>query len=184
MRSFLRWISTAGLALGVVGTAHAQQSTRIELGVDAALTHISFDFEGNSSSSTTFDFPVQALRAGFELSPLVSIEPSLGIHTVSGDGSFTQLTFDVGLPVNLSGALNLATTQYFIRPLVGFRHFSASGESGQTQTAFGVGLGLRAPMTGRLVARLEARYAHGLHSDNIASSNEFGLLAGVSYFTR
>lgn len=185
MRSIIRSVSAACAAtLLTAAAARAQQPTRIELGIDAALTHVSYDPDpGESFGNTTFSFPLPAIRAGFQVTPLVSIEPTLGIQAASGDLSVSRLTFDVGVPINLSGPLNLTATQYFLRPLIGFRHVAFSGEDGTTQTAFGVGIGMRIPMTGRFAWRLEARYAHGLKGD-LPSTNEIGLLAGVSLFTR
>src|SRR6185437_3725477 len=126
-----------------------------------------------------FDFPVQAIRLGFALSPTVWLEPGLGLRTVSEDGSFTTLNFDVGLPISLSGPVAPNTTQYFVRPLLGFRHFSNSGARSETQTAFGAGIGMRVPIVDRLAGRFEARYVRGLHSDNFPASDEFSLLAGL-----
>ena len=179
-----RWAAAAVAALCLAGTARAQRSgTGLEIGVDAALTHTSFDVPGQRGSATEFDLPVQAIRLGFALSPTVWLEPELGLRTVSEDGSFTTATFDVGLPISLSGPVVPSTTQYFVRPLLGFRHFS-SGSDTQTQTAFGVGIGMRVPIVDRLAGRFEGRYVRGLHSGNIPADDEFSLLAGLSFFTR
>src|SRR6185437_2572582 len=113
-----RWAAAAVAALCLAGTARAQRSgTGLEIGVDAALTHTSFDVPGQRGGATEFDLPVQAIRLGFALSPTVWLEPELGLRTVSEDGSFTTATFDVGLPISLSGPVVPSTTQYFVRPL-------------------------------------------------------------------
>jgi len=186
MRSIIRSVPAACAAtLLSAGVALAQQPTRVEFGIDAALTHVSLDLDPGSASYNVFELPVRAVRAGFEVTPLVSVEPTLGIQSVSGDAGETRLNFDIGVPISLSGPLNPAVTQAFLRPLIGFRHESFTGEHGDTQTALGVGIGMRAHMSGRLAARFEARYVHGLRAgDFLKSTNELGLLAGVSFFTR
>jgi hypothetical protein len=185
MTHSFRWGTAAAAALCLAGAAGAQRSTTgLEIGVDAALTHTSVDVPGPGGSTTEFVFPVQAVRLGFALSPTVWLEPELGLRTVSGDGSFTTLTFDIGLPISLSGPVAPSATQYFVRPLLGFRHFSATGVDGQTQTAFGAGIGMRVPIVDRLAGRFEARYVRGLHSGDIPATDEFSLLAGLSFFTR
>jgi hypothetical protein len=188
MNASFRWAAAAAAALCLVGAAGAagaqRSSTGLEIGIDAALTHTSFDVPGPGGSATEFDLPVQAIRLGFALSPTIWLEPELGLRTVSENGSFTTATFDVGLPISLSGPVAPSTTQYFVRPLLGFRHFSGSGSDAQTQTAFGVGIGMRVPIVDRLAGRFEGRYVRGLHSDNFPASDEFSLLAGLSFFTR
>ncbi|MGH7622216.1 MAG: outer membrane beta-barrel protein [Gemmatimonadaceae bacterium] len=181
MNTSTRWLSTA-LLVCVAGTASAQRSTGLEIGVDAALTHTSRDVP--DGSSTTFAFPAQAVRLGFALTPTVWLEPTLGIETVSEHGTFNTFTFDVGLPISLSGPVDRRITQYFVRPMVGFRHFGNPDVSG-TQTAFGAGIGMRVPLVDRLASRFEARYVRGLRSDGtFPASDEFSLLAGLSFFTR
>jgi opacity protein-like surface antigen len=185
MNASFRWAAAAAvfLCLAAAGTAAAQRSgPGLEIGVDAALSHTSVDVP--DGSSTTFTFPVQAVRVGFALSPSIWLEPSLGLETVSDHGSFTTINFDIGLPISLSGPVDTRITQYFVRPLLGFRHFSNPDVSG-TQTAFGAGIGMRVPLVDRLAARFEGRYVRGLRSDGtFPASDEFSLLAGLSFFTR
>ena len=181
----VRWTAAAvaTLCFAAAGTAAAQRSgPGFEIGVDAALSHTSVDVP--DGSSTAFVFPVQAVRMGFSLSPVVWLEPTLGLATVSENGSFTTINFDVGLPISLSGPVDPRVTQYFVRPLIGLRHFS-NGNSSGTQTAFGAGVGMRVPLVDRLAARFEGRYVRGLRSDGtFPASDEFSLLAGLSFFTR
>ncbi len=172
--------SAALTLLGLAATARAQ-SPRIELGVDAMLAVTSVDLP-RSSSITTFDFPIQAFRMGFELTPRISLEPALGLHTVSGDGSFHSVTFDLGLPIELAKG-GSPGSDYFLRPLFGVRSFSGEGSSA-TQSSFGIGIGARIPIIPRLAARFEARYRRGLKNDDFAAFDEFGLLGGLSFFTR
>ena len=180
MHGTLRWAAAAALLIAAE-TAGAQRSPPgLELGVDAALAHISTDLP--NSSITEVNLPVQAVRLGVELTPTVWLEPALGLQHVSGNGSFTMLTFDLGLPINLSGNFNQRATQYFVRPLIGFRHFSSTDS--ETQTAFGAGVGVRIPIVDRLATRLEARYVRGLRSGIVPASDEFSFLVGLSFFTR
>jgi len=170
--------------LGVAASpaiAHTQESTRIELGMDAMLARTTFGNRNVSASTTTFELPVQAFRMGFQLSPNVSIEPTLGLRSASGNGSGTIFIFDLALPLTLS--TQPSGTNFFLRPLLGFRHFSLDDDS-NTQTNFGVGLGMRGPVMSRLSTRFEARFRHGLENAPFSSFNEIGLLAGLSFFTR
>ena len=182
MNHSIRRLSTA-LLVSVAGTAAAQRpGPGLEIGIDAALTHASADVP--NGSSTAFAFPVQALRLGFALTPTIWLEPTLGIEALSEHGTFNTFTFDAGLPISLSGPVDARVTQYFVRPLIGFRHFGNPDVSG-TQTAFGVGIGMRVPLVERLASRFEARYVRGLRSgDTFPATDEFSLRAGLSFFTR
>jgi opacity protein-like surface antigen len=172
---------TALAVLGAAHPAHAQRQapSPIELGMDALLANTSYDRPA-SSSTTTFDLPLQAFRIGFELTPTISLEPTFGLRSVSGGGSF--VTFDLGLPIEL-GTGGSPGSDYFLRPLIGLRSFRSDGES-VTQTSLGVGLGVRIPIIPRLAARIEARYRRGLETGRFAAYNEIGLLGGLSFFTR
>jgi hypothetical protein len=186
MHSILRPVSAACAALLMAsGAVRAQRPARVEFGVDAALNHVSYDLDPGSASNTFFDFPAQAIRIGFEMTPLIWLEPTLGIHSVSGDGGLSMIDFDIGVPISLSGPVVPTAQQFFVRPLIGFRHESLTGEHSDTQTALGGGVGMRVHVSGRLTARFEGRYVHGLREgDFIKSTNEIGLFAGVSFFTR
>src|SRR5215213_10074901 len=145
--------------------ARAQSPTRIELGMDAMLARTTFGNRNISASTTTFELPVQAFRMGFQLSPNVWLEPTLGVRSASGNGSGTVINFDLGLPITLS--TSPSGTNLFLRPLLGFRHFSFDDES-RTQTNLGVGLGLRIPVMARLSTRFEARFRHGLENSPLS----------------
>lgn len=174
--------SSAALAfLSFPRMGRAQAPGAIELGMDALLAVTSVD-QPRTSSITTFDFPVQAFRMGFGLTPRISLEPTLGIHTSSGDGSFHSVTFDLGVPIELAKG-GSPGSDYFLRPLIGLRSFSVEGSS-STQTSLGIGIGARVPIIPRLAARFEARYRRGFKNDNFAAFDEFGLLGGLSFFTR
>ena len=164
---------------GFVSTARAQTApARVEIGMDAALSRLSSE---GGPGTTVLDFPAQSFRLGFELSLGVTLEPTLGLHGEFGDGSFTQLLFDLGLPINFSSTADGA--QFFVRPLAGLRHFS-SDNSSATQFRLGGGVGVRVPIVTHLMSRFEARYAHDFKGDNSLSLNEFSLVAGLSFFTR
>jgi hypothetical protein len=57
---------------------------------------------------------------------------------------------------------------------------SGGGES-TTNGRLGAGLGMKVPLVNRLASRFEANFAH-IFGD--FSSNQSGLLAGLSFFTR
>jgi hypothetical protein len=176
--------SAAVLTVAVALPVHAQRqsSPRIELGMDAMLANRSYDGAGSPSSVTTFDLPLQAFRIGFELTPKISLEPTFGLRTISGGGTFRTFTFDLALPIELAAG-GSPGSNFFLRPLVGFTNFSGEGDS-FTQTSIGVGLGARVPIMSRLAARFEARYRRGFEEDRSPAYNEIGLLGGLSFFTR
>ncbi len=177
--------SGAGLLLvAVTRPAHAQRQSppRIELGMDAMLANTSYDEAPSRASVTTFDLPLQAFRIGFELTPKVSLEPTFGLRTASGDGTYRTFTFDIAFPIELAAG-GSPGSDFFFRPLIGFSNFSGGGDS-FTQTSFGLGLGARVPIMSRLAARFEARYRRGLEEDRSPAFNEIALLGGLSFFTR
>jgi hypothetical protein len=181
-----RIASLAALALvTLASTAHAQRAGRssgsygenpsAELGVDAGLT-----FGLDSPSSTVLQIPLRSIRAGFYLSPIVSLEPYLGLTSFSGGLSGSQ--YDLGLGLLYHFSPSRAARQFYLRPFVGVS--GASGDLGTGSDAtFGVGFGGKFPLTDRLATRLEGNFAR-TGNGNGGSSNQIGLLAGLSAYVR
>lgn len=176
-----RILSLAALTLLIVtsrATAqHASLSPSPELGVDAGLI-----FTLDAPKVTTFSLPIQSVRAGFFLSPEISLEPSLRINSVSGalGGSATDYAIGVGLLYHLS--TSRLANQTYIRPFVALD--GQSGRAGGSASGFtvGGGFGVKVPVNPRFATRLEANIAH--RSSSGLSQNAIGLLAGLSVYTR
>lgn len=177
----MRRLTVALSALAFAGASASAQSNAprpIELGVDAGVT-----IGLGDNSVTTIDIPVQAFRIGFPISPRSSLEPKLRLNIVSGNGNTeTSYRAELGWLYHFGssrypGAYQRAGT--YVRPFGGIAGFS-DGDS-NTSGLLGVGVGLKMPLVSRLSSRFEANFAH-LFGD--ADSNEIGLLAGLSFFTR
>ncbi|MDB4886564.1 MAG: outer membrane protein beta-barrel domain [Gemmatimonadetes bacterium] len=194
MRRILSIASLAVLALSTTASAQRGRASSpspssgaspVELGLDAGITIGT----GGTNNGTSFNFPVQSVRAGFMFTPAWSIEPSLGLSRNSNDnGSLTTYSVGVGALYHFSPVRT--ASQVYVRPFVNLIGFSSKDIVSSTTTVttsdnmteLGVGLGVKLPWQDRLAWRLEANLSH--LSEKVASGDtRIGLLAGVSYFT-
>jgi opacity protein-like surface antigen len=93
----------------------------------------------------------------------------------------------LSLPIYLSE--NRRENQIFIRPVVGLNHVSSDASdtgpgTSDTQLNFGVGLGIKMPLSDRFAARFEAQYRHAPKSDERSAYNQIAALAGISVYAR
>ena len=161
-------------------SAGAQQRTGpdpLELGVDAGVT-----IGLGDNSATSIDIPVSSARIGFPIGTRTSLEPKFRINVVSNGDTFTSYRAVLGLLYHLGsdrypGAYHRAGL--YVRPFLGIVGFS-NGDS-DSDGLLGAGLGYKMPIVSRLSSRFEANFAHRFGDDD---SNEIGLLAGLSFFTR
>jgi hypothetical protein len=177
-----RVLSFAALSiLAVSAPLSAQRSRSVttenpspEIGFDAAIT-----FGLGNGGGTLIDIPAQQVRLGFFVSPVISIEPTLGLHSESGGGTtITLYTVGAGLLYHFSPSR--AANQFYIRPFIDVVGFSAGGNS-DSNAQFGVGGGLKIPLRDRIATRLEANFAHVTGNNG---TDMLGLLAGLSFYTR
>lgn len=191
-----RILSIATVGLLALSTAASAQRGRapstssnygpmpIELGADAAL---SFGLGAPAGTSNTTDLviPVDQIRAGFFVSPALSIEPSLGLQYQSANGgSGTHYNLGVGALYHFSTVRS--ANQVYVRPFLNFESVSLSAggtSTSATSVAFGAGLGIKMPAADRFAYRFEANIAHNNNNNFDDSPNRIGLLAGISYFT-
>ncbi len=174
-------IVIAGLALLSV-SARAQTPRPIELGVDAG---VSIGLGDNSV--TVINIPAQAFRVGFFFDDNMSLEPKFAINTVTGSGdTFTSYLAELGLLYHfyrtptLRGTVPSPRSAFYVRPFAGIVGASGGGNS-NTDAILGLGVGMKVPLISRLASRFEANFAHQFGD---FSSNQIGLLAGLSFFTR
>lgn len=179
---------TVAAALSLVATVASAQSTAprpLELGIDAGVT-----IELGDNSTTTINIPVSAFRVGYPISPRTSLEPKVMLSLSTGnDVTVTQYRAEVGLLYHLGsdrypGAYQRAGV--YVRPFLGIVGFDFNADvdaldSSDSAGILGAGLGWKHPLVSRLSSRLEANFAHRFGDDD---SNEIGLLAGLSFFTR
>lgn len=170
-------IAVAAIAFASLPAA-AQAPRPLELGIDAGVT-----IGLGDNSVTEIDIPVSAFRVGFPITPRSSIEPKLRLNVTSGSGdTFTSYRAEVGWLYHFGTSRYPGAYQragLYVRPFAGLVGFS-DGDS-NTSGLLGAGLGYKMPIISRLSSRFEANFAH-LFGD--ADSNQIGLLAGLSFFTR
>jgi hypothetical protein len=183
-----RIFSLAALSLlALTSTASAQRSTRSgggsssanpspELGVDAGVT-----FTLDDPKVTTFSVPIQSVRAGFFLSPEISLEPSLAFQSLSVSGGSSGSAYAIGLGLLYHFSTSRAANQMYVRPFIGLDGTSGGGSS-TNSFSFGGGFGVKVPVGTRFATRFEGNLAH--RSDSGVSQNAIGLLAGLSVYTR
>jgi hypothetical protein len=177
-----RLLSLAALSiLTLSASASAQRSSSAnpspEIGMDAGI-----GFRLTDPSITTIAIPVQAIRMGFFVSPVLSIEPTLGLVSFSGGGvSGTDYAIGVGALYHFSPSR--AVNQFYVRPFIEINGSSGDAGSGSS-VAFGVGGGLKMPLRDRIATRFEANFAHDGGRNGGGSSDMIGLLAGLSFYTR
>jgi hypothetical protein len=183
MRRILSLATFSLLALS--STAIAQRGGAVvepspELGVDAALT---FDLSGNPKT-TTLALPVQGIRAGFFLSPTMSLEPSFHLNTVSGGGT-SATEYGVGVAMLWHLSPSRTANQWYLRPFIDFSGFSFSGSPSQSAVTFGGGVGIKMPIgTGnRFATRFEGAFGHTGSHNGTPASDALALLAGLSVYT-
>lgn len=156
----------------------------VELGFDAAL---GAELSGPVNKTTVFQAPVQQIRAGFFISPAMSIEPVLSLTTgnVSGGapngGSFTQYGIGAGLLWHLSE--NRAANQVYLRPFLGVSGASCSGCNSTSTFGFGGGVGIKIPMANRFATRLEANLSRADGQNGNPAVTSLNLLAGLSVYS-
>ena len=174
----IRAILSAFALVGITATTAQAQQNPVEIDIDA---QIGF---GLDDQGTTIAIPAQKIRAGFMLTPAMTIEPSLGFFRFSSDGSSISTTaLDVSLLYHFS-TLRTAR-QFYVRPVVGLQRISASsdlGDDSQTDMNLGVAGGIKIPLVDRVGARVEAEFRH--YMSDPESVNALNLNFGLSFFTR
>jgi hypothetical protein len=170
-----------GLLLAAAAAAQAQRQAPYpyEIGVDGTIARRDYS-RGNPSGVTTVSLPVNTLRVGMFVTNQIELEPSLSFQRISvGDEDHSQIDFSVAAPLYFTP--DRTKSQVFVRPVVGLFHLS---DPSATQVSVGAGLGIKLPIDSRISARFEAEYRHGNESDDIVAYNQFGLILGLSVYTR
>jgi hypothetical protein len=177
MNPRIRFLQLAGVVL-LVPTLLSAQGQPVELGIDGGLA-ISF----NGSTSTAFQLPFQAFRAGFFPSDAVSLEPVVSVNYLKIEE--IEAIYTLGL--ELGGLFHFVSdrgrSQPYFRPFAGIQLFASGGESA-SQFHAGGGFGVKLPVANQLAVRLEAGFQHAFENDDFSGGNSITGAVGLSFFTR
>jgi hypothetical protein len=162
------------LVAAFISPLAAQGRDGVELGVDLELTYTTDD-----PSLTVLSIPSGSVRAGFPVSPAISVEPRLSLQYAHSSGNSVTL-LDVQLGVLWHVSTDPTRSSVYIRPFFGHTHAGGSFGSGDA-SSLGGGVGVKIPQGDRLAIRLEGGYQHSLEDG--VSGQIFAML-GISFFTR
>ena len=172
--SILAWSASASAQRSSAGMADPSP----EIGMDAGIS-----FGLGTPSTTVISIPVQQIRMGFFVSPVLSIEPSLGLTSFSGGGGGSFTVYNIGAGVLYHFSRSRAANQFYARPFLNLVGASGGGTSTST-TVFGIGGGLKVPLRDRIATRFEANFARQSARTGVPAESLIGLLAGLSFYTR
>jgi hypothetical protein len=185
MRSrFIRSSAVAtGLLVWTASAGMAQRNRGLELGGDAAFQHSESHLPGGIvSASNSLLLPISSVRVAFPTDGPFEPEVAASFTYASAGGrSSSYLAGDVGLLTELSH--DPKGPRWFVRPALGWQHSTVTSGNSTSRATLGAGIGVRLGITDRIAARYEARYTYFTETRGV-SANVFGLLAGISVFTR
>jgi hypothetical protein len=174
--AIVKIVLAASAAIPMVPATSLAQT---EIGTDATIQTTL----GSGGHVTTIAIPSASIRVGFYISPMVSLEPRIGLISASGGGGSATI-----YATSLSALLHFGGTAAglgpYLRPFAGIRGYTGSG-SGH-QTSVGVGFGTTVNIVSELAGRFEANFGHDFASATGAgdSGNVIGANIGLSYFIR
>lgn len=171
-------IPALAIAAGLLVPASPAMA-QVEIGMDASFSSTSFD--DIDQSVTQINFPEQMVRAGFFASPSLSVEPSLGFSVVDvADESITALS--AGLDLLFHFSPDMSAPQLFVAVGPEVMRVNLGGD-GESQFGLGGDFGVKLPVARQLAVRLAAFYTRFFETDALFGSNQFGVSAGLSFFT-
>lgn len=162
------------LALALATPAAAQRP--VELGIDGSIARTSFD---GGAGLTTFQIPIQRVRAGFGLSESLALEASTAIDYFNFDGA-EILAIGLGAGLFHHFKTDRAVTRPYLGVTSALFFVDVSDVDSDTDFALGAEGGLKMPMSDRLDFRLGAFLARQFD----AEATIFGLQFGLSFWTR
>jgi hypothetical protein len=154
--------------------APSAAQSQVELGLDLELTYATED-----PNITVVSLPNGFLRAGFPISPHISLEPRISFQYARASGSSVTLV-DLQFGVLWHVSTDRTRSTVYIRPFFGHSHAGGSFASGDA-SSLGGGVGFKIPQGDRLALRLEGGYEHSLED---GGSGQIFALFGLSFFTR
>jgi opacity protein-like surface antigen len=176
--------AVVGLLACAASVGRAQKSRGFEWGGDAALLHYSYSLPGGQSSTlTSFTFPVSNVRVAFPTDGPFEPEISAGLTYTKTTGGRSVSDFDGDVALLMELSHDMQGPRWFVRPALGWQRTSVSSAGSESHATLGAGVGVRIGITDRIAGRYEARYTY-LTAARGVSANIVGLLAGISIFTR
>jgi hypothetical protein len=156
------------------------QSRDIEIGMDGGLQH------GFDSETTTFDLPIQRVRAAFPAGSRFALEPAFSFAYADLNGASTTT-----MRIQLGGLYALSPTRLegaFVRPFFSFGidDFEVDGLVSEDVNTLelGAGIGTRTRIADRFMLRLEGSLRGSFPSDDLENDIVLGLTVGASFFLR
>jgi hypothetical protein len=156
------------------------QSRAVEIGLDGGLQY------GFDSEATTFDVPIQRVRAAFPAGDRFALEPAFSFAYADVNGATTTA---VRIQLGALYALTRARLEgAFVRPFFGFgiNDIEVDGLVNEDVTTLelGAGIGTRTRIADRLALRFEGSLRGNFPSDDLENDIVLGLTVGLSFFTR
>jgi hypothetical protein len=166
----------AGAVVLSLASPISAQSRGIELGADVGIGVTS------RNGSTVFSVATPtSFRLGMPVGNTMSFEPRVNFFFGSGGGdAFTSIDATLALLMAARGDVQDGP---YVALLPVLRLASGFGET-VTQFGAGAGAGVRMSRGERFGLRVEGQFVHGFENEDVAGSNEFRALIGVSFFTR
>jgi hypothetical protein len=162
--------------------AQQRQAAAADEGFWELGTDMSVSLGIDDPKTFSIDIPTGLVRAGYYVSPVLSLEPALVFSSTAIENQTAQSFW----MLQLGGLYHLSTNrrqqQIFIHPSIGFTGGSGGGTSFTILNAF---VGLKRPIVGgRLALRGEAGLSHRLKEGPIDGATSIVATLGWSVYTR
>ena len=181
-RTSVYFALVTGLIIGAHHAAPAAAQT--EVGVDLLFQVTNFsdsDAFIPIDDVSTLSLPASHIRAGFFVTPQVSVEPRVGVVRRSSGGESSS-----SAQVLVSGYYHFpemaGERAAFLRTGLGASILSGNSTS-DTQLLLEAGVGLKFPLRNQLLMRAEAFAGRSFESDASRAATRLGLALGVSWFS-
>jgi hypothetical protein len=136
----------------------------------------------NDPKQFFINIPTGLVRAGYYVSPVLSLEPALAFNSVARENATAVSAWMLQLGVLYHLTPVRTKGQMYVHPSLAFSGGSGGGDN---LTFLGAGFGMKQPMLdGRLACRLELGLNHRLKSGAIPSRTNIIASAGWSVYTR
>lgn len=156
----------------------------VEFGLDAAgaVTLFTGDGGGDADPVISLNVPVQSARAGFFISPRVSIEPALGWNFVRvGGQTASNVAFGLRYLRHFREDLEGSRPYFGIGPAI--NAVGGSERRTWTQWLLHAELGAKTAVRDGLQIRAAVQYQHGFENDHFLASHALGFSLGFSVTT-
>jgi hypothetical protein len=175
-----RLVQVAIAVIALSSPVLAQNKGTIELGLDANLT-VGLD----DPHVTTLNLPVQRLRAGYFISPRISIEPYGAFNWTHIEGN-DAVNLNLGVGGLYHFGSDPAKARWYARPFTEFQYTHVDADNGgsasSTVGAIGAGVGVKIPVAKILSWRFEGAFTQTFAHGGVDAQSSLSLFAGLSFF--